>query len=465
MNEESTGARRTETAAPPGAAGGADGAHGGWRWPRPEDWAGLTRSRRHKVVGGVCGGLARKYDLDPVVFRVPLAVLAVVGGLGLVAYGLAWLLIPFDGEQENEGRRLLSGRVDGPGLTALLFVLAGCGLLLASLADTSEVVWFSVLTFGAMAGAAYWSRLRAASADAGAAGAPVDRVAAQAAAEAPPEATAPPSDAPSWWRGQPGPVSTGYLWGPDTGARAAGGGTVPPGDAPAPPGGGAEAAPGRRREARLGALVSLLASFAALIGGVLAWDHEPLRTTLVVALVSALAVYGVGFVVSAFFGRLGGGTVVNAVITAVLLAGASALPENITTDWSEPVWRVSSADDLADTYTVGSGDARLYLTDLEIPAGERVTTSVEAGAGQVTVFVPPEVTVRVHVRLDVGAFTYEPLRGTDDAGPVRSFGGVSEDRTVTYPAQGTEEPGGTVDVSIDLGIGHVSLERIVGSTP
>ncbi|MGH3309919.1 MAG: PspC domain-containing protein, partial [Streptomyces sp.] len=30
----------------------------------------LTRSRQPKVVGGVCAGLGRYFDLDPVVFRV-----------------------------------------------------------------------------------------------------------------------------------------------------------------------------------------------------------------------------------------------------------------------------------------------------------------------------------------------------------------------------------------------------------
>ncbi|WP_059012977.1 PspC domain-containing protein [Streptomyces specialis] len=124
---------------------------------RAPSGAGPTRSRRHKVIGGVCGGFGRYCNLDPVIFRVPLAVLSVIGGLGFVAYGLAWLLIPFEGEEENEGRRLLSGRVEGPGLTALLFIVAGCGLLLASLGNQGAGTWFSVMVLGALAAAARWS--------------------------------------------------------------------------------------------------------------------------------------------------------------------------------------------------------------------------------------------------------------------------------------------------------------------
>ncbi|MER7857332.1 hypothetical protein ABTZ98_33065, partial [Streptomyces bacillaris] len=31
------------------------------------------------------------------------------GGIGLIFYGFAWLLLPLEGEEENEARRLLSG--------------------------------------------------------------------------------------------------------------------------------------------------------------------------------------------------------------------------------------------------------------------------------------------------------------------------------------------------------------------
>lgn len=54
----------------------------------------LRRSKRDKVLAGVCGGLGRYFDLDPVVFRIVLGVLAVTGGVGLIFYGFAWLLLP-----------------------------------------------------------------------------------------------------------------------------------------------------------------------------------------------------------------------------------------------------------------------------------------------------------------------------------------------------------------------------------
>ncbi|MCZ9343904.1 PspC domain-containing protein, partial [Streptomyces sp. TRM76130] len=42
------------------------------------------RDRRHKVVAGVCAGLGRQCDMDPVIFRITLAVLSATGGLGLL---------------------------------------------------------------------------------------------------------------------------------------------------------------------------------------------------------------------------------------------------------------------------------------------------------------------------------------------------------------------------------------------
>src|SRR4051794_24332468 len=90
----------------------------------------LRRAHDRKMIAGVCEGAGRFFGMDPVVFRVVLAVLALTGGLGLVVYGVAWLLVPAegDGPRESEAHRLLSGRVEGPALTAVLFALVGCGL-------------------------------------------------------------------------------------------------------------------------------------------------------------------------------------------------------------------------------------------------------------------------------------------------------------------------------------------------
>ncbi|MFD7569023.1 PspC domain-containing protein, partial [Streptomyces sp. NPDC059810] len=123
----------------------------------------LRRSRGSKVVGGVCGGLGRYFDLDPVIFRVVVGVLAVPGGLGLIFYGFAWLLVPVEDEDENEGRRLLTGRVSGGTLAAVLMALVGCGVFLSML-HSGSMLGSALLVAFALSSAAVWSRHRQAGA-------------------------------------------------------------------------------------------------------------------------------------------------------------------------------------------------------------------------------------------------------------------------------------------------------------
>ena len=55
----------------------------------------LYRSRRDSVLGGVAGGVADYFDIDPSIVRVVWAVLALVtGGIFLVLYIVMWIVVP-----------------------------------------------------------------------------------------------------------------------------------------------------------------------------------------------------------------------------------------------------------------------------------------------------------------------------------------------------------------------------------
>lgn len=54
----------------------------------------LTLSTSDKMIGGVCGGLAAYFNVDPTLVRIIAVVLALVGGGGILAYLLAWLIMP-----------------------------------------------------------------------------------------------------------------------------------------------------------------------------------------------------------------------------------------------------------------------------------------------------------------------------------------------------------------------------------
>lgn len=94
----------------------------------------LHRSDEGRVVGGVCAGLGRELQVDPVLLRVVLAVLAPFGGVGLLLYAAGWVLIPRVGEdrsilEQQLGRRR-DGKPDGPVFVAGLVVI---GLVVVSI--------------------------------------------------------------------------------------------------------------------------------------------------------------------------------------------------------------------------------------------------------------------------------------------------------------------------------------------
>jgi phage shock protein PspC (stress-responsive transcriptional regulator) len=56
----------------------------------------LYRSRQHKLIAGVCGGLAEWLGWDPTVVRVLYVVLSIasVGFPGAIAYIILWMVMP-----------------------------------------------------------------------------------------------------------------------------------------------------------------------------------------------------------------------------------------------------------------------------------------------------------------------------------------------------------------------------------
>ena len=56
----------------------------------------LTRDTRHRVLGGVCAGLARRYGLSTTALRVAFVVSCILPGPQFVAYLLLWVLMPAD---------------------------------------------------------------------------------------------------------------------------------------------------------------------------------------------------------------------------------------------------------------------------------------------------------------------------------------------------------------------------------
>jgi phage shock protein C len=61
----------------------------------------LYRSRRERIIGGVCGGLADYLEMDPTVVRLLFILLALLGGPGLILYLLMLFIVPVEPAEDN----------------------------------------------------------------------------------------------------------------------------------------------------------------------------------------------------------------------------------------------------------------------------------------------------------------------------------------------------------------------------
>jgi phage shock protein PspC (stress-responsive transcriptional regulator) len=108
----------------------------------------LYRSRTDRVISGVCGGLARYLNVDPVIVRVTAIALIFAGGAGIFLYLAALLLVPNEGEGGQPGEPPKRGLVVAGAIVlacaigALLPFHVGWGLLpLGLVALAGLLVW------------------------------------------------------------------------------------------------------------------------------------------------------------------------------------------------------------------------------------------------------------------------------------------------------------------------------------
>jgi phage shock protein C len=77
----------------------------------------LYKSRKNKVIDGVCGGLANYFNVDPVLVRIVFVLFFFLGGSGLIAYIIGMIIMPrepFEVEQEAEAEREPAGTSPKP---------------------------------------------------------------------------------------------------------------------------------------------------------------------------------------------------------------------------------------------------------------------------------------------------------------------------------------------------------------
>jgi phage shock protein PspC (stress-responsive transcriptional regulator) len=370
--------------------------------PRPP----LRRSATDRKIAGVCGGLGRYTGIDPIVFRVVLAVLAFFGGVGLLIYLAAWLFLPADGDTASPVEALL-GRGHSSTSSAKTVLLAVAGALaLAFVVDRPSLP----LLAAAVVGVVLLVRHRQPGGLAAMAGGPVNP------AEAP-ASTVPPPYAPH------GPYGPPYA--------------APP-PMPVPP---------RRKRSPLGRIVL---SAMLVVLGVMALVDKVHGVAIPPAAyaAAALAVIGTGLVVGAWFGHARG-LIVLGILLSFVVGTASAFPtwSHSGSNTGNRRWAPVSAGEINAGYRLGAGDATLDLTKVDFTDAS-VTTTVHLGVGQVRVMLPSTVDTTVHGSTGIGALH---LLGKHSEGT-----GLRE--TVTDLGTGGAG-GGSLKLFIDDGIGDVEVTR------
>lgn len=84
-----------------------------WNVVRPDDG---------RWVAGVCAGLARRWGMSPLAVRGLFLLFSLITGIGLVAYGVLWLLLPHP-DGRIHAQRALSGVISGGFVGAVLLIL------------------------------------------------------------------------------------------------------------------------------------------------------------------------------------------------------------------------------------------------------------------------------------------------------------------------------------------------------
>ncbi len=377
---------------------------------------GVTRST-DRWVAGVCGGIARRFNVDPLIIRAAMIALLLLG-VGFVAYLIAWALLP-----DHDGSILAEKGIrdgDGWGITILVVIAIavfgtgpwwgsgrGWGGPLVAIGALA-LIWY-VLT----------QRKRPRGPDAHA----------SAAYQAPPTAGGPTAP-------QFGSAPAQPAWSADA-ASASVGYEPPPASERAYQEAPREAYQ-KPKAKRAGLAGLLLVAGAAIIGygiGV---------ATSGSTFVGLLAATGAAGLATVLLGAIGRRSVLASLLSLGLSVsllgswGAAQVPQGAfgETTWS-PVATSTQTD-----YSWAMGQATLDLRDLSsAPQQDEINASISFG--ELVIYVPENVTTRVTATAQFGAVTIDGTgSGRDDRGGTA----VREERTF-----GTGEPVLTVHANARFG--------------
>lgn len=379
---------------------------------------GLVRPRDGRYLAGVCAAIGRATNTDPVLWRVLLAVLGFFGGIGILVYISAWLIIPGEGDTASPVESMLGrGRSSMSPVTVIVL-----GILVAVSFAFIVTDAFRAVLLGAailISGALLLNRERP-----GRPGPPV----------APPPAWPTAPEAP------PGGVRLPFA---PHGPYAS---PAPPPPPPVP-------RPERKRPRERSALGGVTFSLVFLVLGLLTL----LDLTGVPALgasayfAAVLATTGLGLLVGAWFGRARWLIALGLITAAALGVATVAESDRFRTVNQAVTWAPASHAELASRYENLSGNSLLDLRSVDF-TGKHSEVTVAVTAGKATVILPPDVDATVTATVTVGdAVVF-------DQGVAKRSGSAGSHRESTD--LGADGPGGgTLRLSVHVDVGKLEVTR------
>ena len=362
---------------------------------------GLVRTDQ-RWVGGVAGGLAQRLNVDPVLVRCIWAVLCVFSGVGLLLYGIAWALLPEEGDGRIHLQQALHGEAESGLAGAAAAVVAGFVL---QHRGVLPVWWYATDDWAGGLPLVFWTLMQVG-------------------------------------------LTVGIIWlvivllrgrrqDPRPGAFAPG-----PRVAPARPNprGAAPRGPSRQwvgpvvpRVPGPGRRLSLLALALMLIGLALAGlgllrAHLTVITAPFAALGAVTAALGAGVTIAALLGRRGGwisglGVPVMLMAVPALILGSAIPPQvlanttlhplhpgTVRLTWADLESMPRTAEGVIDLGLYGAAGISLDLSGAPADPGvQRVRLNL--GAGRVSVSTAPSVPLVVDTSLGAGTLTHQVADG------------------------------------------------------
>ncbi len=72
----------------------------------------LYRSRSDRMIWGVCGGLAKYFDIDPTIVRIIAVLLVFTNGVGILAYIILAIVVPLESSEVTTPKDVIKENVE-----------------------------------------------------------------------------------------------------------------------------------------------------------------------------------------------------------------------------------------------------------------------------------------------------------------------------------------------------------------